>query len=116
MAISRSVQLKKRSSNQVDSIAVLDNGEGMTPETLSKCLSLGWGTRLQTRDGLGRFGFGLKGSSLSQARRVDVYSWIESGEVYSSYLDLDEIKEGQLTELPEAERGEIPPAIRSCFC
>ena len=115
IAISRSVMLTQRSSNQVESIAVLDNGEGMTPETLSQCLSLGWGTRLSTREGLGRFGFGLKGSSISQSRRVDVFSWIEPGEVYRSYLDLDEIKDNKLTELPAAEKGELPKEIKNCF-
>lgn len=115
IAISRSTMISSRTSNQVESIAVLDNGVGMPPEVLENCLSLGWGTRLSTRGGLGRFGFGLKGSSISQARRVDVFSWIEKGEVYRSYLDLDQIKDGKLTELPEVERTELPLDIQKCF-
>ncbi|MDA8752820.1 ATP-binding protein, partial [Halieaceae bacterium] len=115
VAISRSTMISRRVSNQVESIAVLDDGVGMSPEILSKCLSLGWGTRLETREGLGRFGFGLKGSSISQARRVDVYSWIKPGEIYRAYLDLDEIKDGKLTELPDIERTELPLDFRKCF-
>ncbi|MCY4641125.1 MAG: ATP-binding protein [Gammaproteobacteria bacterium] len=115
IAISRATMISKRSSNQVESIAVLDNGEGMPPEILSQCLSLGWGTRLSTRKGLGRFGFGLKGSSISQARRVDVYSWIEPEEVYHVYLDLDEIKEQKVDELPLIEKTQLPEAIKKCF-
>ncbi|MCR9106005.1 MAG: ATP-binding protein [Gammaproteobacteria bacterium] len=115
IAISRSVTLSQRKSNQVESIAVLDNGEGMTDETLSKCLSLGWGTRLSTREGLGRFGFGLKGSSISQARRVDVYSWIKDGAVYRAYLDLDEIKDKKLTQLPPTKKSKLPKEILKCF-
>ena len=79
IAISKEVLINTRTSNQVQKIAVLDNGDGMTTDILENCLSLGWGTRLNTREGLGRFGFGLKGASISQARRVEVYSWIKKG-------------------------------------
>ncbi len=115
VAISKRVVVNKKISNQVERIAVIDNGCGMSSEVLSKCLSLGWGTRLHTREGLGRFGFGLKGASISQARRVEIYSWIREGEVYRAYLDLDEIKERDLTEFPEATRSELPPELVSCF-
>ena len=115
VAISRPVTLKQRKLNTVETIAVLDNGEGMTKDILSQCLSLGWGTRLETREGLGRFGFGLKGSSISQARRVDVYSWVKKNEVHRAYLDLDEIKAGKLRELPPVEESELPEEILKCF-
>lgn len=115
IAISRATLISKRTSNQVERIAVLDNGEGMSPETLSQCLSLGWGTRLDTRKSLGRFGFGLKGSSISQARRVDVYSWVKPEEVYHVYLDLDEIKKNQANELPRIEKRRLPKDIWKCF-
>ena len=58
IAISKEVLINTRTSNQVQKIAVLDNGDGMTTDILENCLSLGWGTRLNTREGLGRFGFG----------------------------------------------------------
>ena len=115
IVISRRVQLSSRESNQVEKICVLDNGDGMTLDVLSKCLSLGWGTRLNTREGLGRFGFGLKGASISQARRVDVYSWIEPNQVCKAYLDLDEIKENRLSELPEVTTDALPPDIVESF-
>ena len=41
----------KRASYRVQSIAVLDNGGGMKEEEIANCLSLGWGTRLETREG-----------------------------------------------------------------
>ncbi len=115
VAISRKTFVNARTSNQVERIAVIDNGCGMPPHILSKCLSLGWGTRLETRGGLGRFGFGLKGSSISQARRVEVYSWVNKGEIYRAYVDLDEIKNSKLTELVEIEKSELPLDIRNCF-
>lgn len=115
VAVSRRVVVNTKMSNQVERIAVIDNGNGMSPEVLSQCLSLGWGTRLETREGLGRFGFGLKGASISQARRVEIYSWIKEGEVYKAYLDLDEIKEKNLTEFPEALKCELPAELRQSF-
>src|SRR6056297_3019433 len=92
----------KRTVYRVQKIAVLDDGLGMTPDELGRCLSLGWGTRLDTREGLGRFGFGLKGSSLSQAELVEVYSW-QNGAVHKTYLDLPEVKEGRQQYLKSVE-------------
>lgn len=71
-------------------ILVADDGCGMEYETLSRCLAFGASSRYDSRVGLGRFGMGLPNSSLSQARRVEVYSWCSKGEVTGIYLDLDE--------------------------
>ena len=100
----------KRTVYRVQKIAVLDDGQGMAPDELGRCLSLGWGTRLDTREGLGRFGFGLKGSSLSQAELVEVYSW-QNGEVYKTYLDLPEIKEDAQQYLKSVEKTNLPKEI-----
>lgn len=97
----------KRPSYKVQKIAVLDNGEGMDPSDLSNCLSLGWGTRLNSRSGLGRFGFGLKGASISQAKRIDVYSW-RNERCYRTYLDLDEVEDQQRDLLPPIEKCDLP--------
>lgn len=115
IALSKRIIVTVRPSNQVQKIAVLDDGEGMPPHILENCLSLGWGTRLDTREGLGRFGFGLKGSSISQARRVEVYSWISPGEVYMAYLDLDEIQQGHKQELNDVVKTSLPPEILNNF-
>lgn len=100
----------KRTVYRVQKIAVLDDGHGMTPDELGRCLSLGWGTRLDTRDGLGRFGFGLKGSSLSQAELVEVYSW-QNGSVHKTYLDLPEVKKGRQQYLKSVEETDLPKEI-----
>lgn len=115
IAISKKILVSTRTSNQVQRIAVLDNGDGMPAEVLENCLSLGWGTRLDTRKGLGRFGFGLKGASISQARRVEVYSWVKKGEVYKAYLDLDEIHTKKEQELNGIEKSPLPDEIISSF-
>ncbi len=100
----------KRTVYRVQKIAVLDDGQGMTPDELGRCLSLGWGTRLDTREGLGRFGFGLKGSSLSQAELVEVYSW-QNGAVHKTYLDLPEVKDGRQQYLKSVEKTCLPKEI-----
>lgn len=88
-------------------LAVLDNGEGMDSDTLRGSLRYGHGTR-RGRRGIGRFGFGLPNSSMSQARRVDVWSW-QSGvtNALHTQLSLDAVEEGA-SEIPEAELQAIP--------
>ncbi len=115
IALTHQTIVNTRSSNQVKQIAVLDNGLGMTQEVLGKCLSLGWGTRLETRAGLGRFGFGLKGASISQARVVEVYSWISKDDVYMTYMDLEEIKSNKLQDLKEITPAKLPQPILENF-
>lgn len=106
--------VSQRTVYRVQKIGVLDNGEGMSPEELGSCLSLGWGTRLKTREGLGRFGFGLKGSSLSQAQLVEVFSW-RKGAVYKAYLDLQEIKNDGQQYLKKVEKTDLPKDIEAAI-
>lgn len=83
-------------------LRVLDNGSGMDADTLRMALRFGGSTRFNDRGGLGRYGMGLPNSSLSQAKRVTVHSWGSGhGEVLESYLDVDEIALGSITEVPE---------------
>ena len=114
IAINKKIRTNGRASNGVYKIAVLDDGIGMNVDVLENCLSLGWGTRLDTRDGLGRFGFGLKGASLSQSGKVSVYSWT-AGEVYMARLDVNQIRENQSQELESAVKAKIPDEILRHF-
>ena len=59
-------------------------------------------------EGIGRFGLGLPNSSMSQARRVDIWSW-QSGvtNALHTHLSLDEV-EGGASEIPEPEQRAIP--------
>jgi len=93
-------------------IAVLDNGCGMDAMCLRQALRFGGSTHFNGRDGLGRYGMGLPNSSLSQARRVTVYSWQSPEEAFTSYLDVDEIAAGEMTEVPEP-RPSAPPIEKS---
>ena len=99
---------------RIREIAVLDNGSGMSADVLRKALQFGNGTRLDDRSGIGRFGMGLPNSSMSQARRVDVWTWTAGVDsAIHSYLDLNEIEQGRLTEVPAARPDAVPHKWRA---
>jgi len=101
----------QRTRRRVQEIAVIDNGKGMSAEILRKALQFGNGERLDDRSGIGRFGMGLPNSSISQARRVDVWTWQKGFKsAIHSYLDLDEIDTGDMGEVPEPSKAPIPKA------
>ena len=81
---------------RVNEIAVADGGCGMDAVTLRRALKFGDGTRLDRKSrGIGRFGVGLPNSSISQCRRVDIWSWTNGPEnAMHGYLSLDEIASG----------------------
>ena len=63
----------------------------------------------EQQDGIGEFGMGLPSSSISQCRRVDVWSWQDGPEnALYTYLDLDEITEPHHGRGPRA-RPAVPP-------
>ena len=101
VVINKNQRVGARSSNNVFKLAVIDDGHGMDYETLGKCLSLGWGSRLDAKEGLGKFGFGLKGSSISQAEIVKVYSWQNSGEFYMVEIDSERFYSGEIDEIED---------------
>lgn len=101
----------KKTTSQVEEIAVLDNGKGMDETVLRLALQFGNGTYLEEEKhtGIGRFGMGLPSSSISQCQRVDVWSWQNGIEnALYTYLDLEEIKQKQMTEVPLPKPKDIP--------
>lgn len=106
-------RLKQRARSRISEIAVLDNGCGMGVDVLRKALQFGNGTRLNDYSGIGRFGMGLPNSSISQARRVDVWSWQYGPDsAIHSYIDIDEIEAGSLKQVPEPSVKPIPKIWR----
>ncbi|WP_422124324.1 ATP-binding protein [Planococcus sp. X10-3] len=100
-----------RKVKNLSQIAILDNGEGMNEDVLRMALQFGNGTRLskEKRTGMGRFGMGLPASSISQCKRVDVWSWQNGVEnAKHIYLDINEIKNGKNGIMPEPKIEEIP--------
>src|SRR5260370_19740156 len=95
------------------SITVTDDGCGMDRDVIALSLQFGGSTRFGSRTGFGRFGMGLPNSSLSQARRVEVISWIRRMEVWRTYLDVDEVYQRHLTSIPRPKRIAFTPKTRT---
>lgn len=85
-------------------LTITDNGCGMPAQTLRLALQFGGSTRFNSRRGSGRYGMGLPNGSLSQAKRVDVYSWQNPLSIWSMSLDVDEVADGQMEGLGEPVR------------
>lgn len=97
----------------VTEIGFLDNGDGMSGDTLEKCLGIGASTR-HARKGMGRFGVGLPQASLYACPEIEVYSWqngIENAQ--KVYLDINKIKDGVQTEIEDPEVTIIPEPYAS---
>ena len=95
-------------------MAVVDNGEGMDFVTLRRALRFGDGTRLdRSARGIGRFGVGLPQSSVSQCRRVDIWTWQNGADnALHCYLDLDKIRAGGVRDVPEPTADPVPEKWR----
>ncbi|PZV23480.1 MAG: ATP-binding protein [Snowella sp.] len=101
----------QRTMAQIEKIAILDNGGGMDETVLRLALQFGNGTYLdeEKHTGIGRFGMGLPSSSISQCQRVDVWSWKNGIEnALYTYLDIEEIKNKQISEVPIPIHKDIP--------
>jgi anti-sigma regulatory factor (Ser/Thr protein kinase) len=121
-----SVMLHPENEKAID-VCVLDDGCGMDPFTLQQALRFGGSSRFGDRSGLGRYGMGLPNASLSQTRRVTVYTWQSLRQdyggiskrrsrvkqevpdrIYRSYLDVDEIIRGEMVEVPRPKLVSAP--------
>ena len=108
---------RARSRPSIAQIAVADDGEGMDSTTLRRALKFGDGTRLDRQlRGIGRFGIGLPQSSMSQCKRVDVWTWRNGPDNASHcHLDLAEIRAGQ-REVPAPVDDPVPDYWRILDC
>jgi hypothetical protein len=97
---------------RVSDVGIADNGRGMDSDTLRRALRFGDGSRFNDRSGLGRFGMGLPNASVSQCRRVEVYSWQKGATPLYTYVDVDDVAEGSLEEVPEPKGAHIPAEFR----
>ena len=107
--------VEDRMRKRLHQLAVVDNGSGMDSDTLEIALQFGNGTRLKEgrKEGMGRFGMGLPSASISQCQRVEVWSWQSGPEnALFSYIDVPEVRRGDLHEVPIPESREIPAVWR----
>jgi len=89
-------------------LGVLDDGHGMSPDTLMEAMRYGSMNPLNERnsDDLGRFGLGMKSASLSQCRKLTVASKME-GTLSAYSWDLNRIIETGRWSLLELSDEEI---------
>ncbi len=124
IAISVATKAAVNDEDKTIEVSVLDNGCGMDPFTLRQALRFGGSTRFGDRQGLGRYGMGLPNASLSQARRVTVYTWQggsaagrgrrhTTAPVFSSYLDVDKIARGEMERCHGRRSSRHRPALAS---
>lgn len=107
-------QVKERQRRRLSKIAVLDDGDGMSGPVLRKALQFGNGTRLNDRSGIGRFGMGLPNASISQAARVDVWTWQNGPDnALHSFLDVDEIRRRERRNVPRPQPSSVPAEWRN---
>ena len=103
------VQINQRSRWRVEQLAVIDNGHGMSPETLVQALRFGGRQPSSSIKQIGKYGMGLPTSSVSQCKRVDVWSWTRDiDQSTHSYIDIRQIEEGLQQEVPAPDGEPIP--------
>ncbi len=98
----------KHNYEQIETLAFGDDGDGMDKDTLHACLKLGWSSRFNDRSGIGRFGVGMVLGAIHEVQKVEVYSKVEGGSWLYTYIDLQEIENGTLSEIPIPKEQSIP--------
>lgn len=97
-----------RALEVIERVAMGDDGEGMTPEVLHKCLQLGYSTRYNSRQGLGRFGVGAKLAGISQAKCIEVFTRRSPDDPWLyTCIDLRKIEMGE-DKIPAPVEADLP--------
>lgn len=96
-------QSGKKGEYEIDA-AVYDNGQGMPPAVLKVATAFGGSMNFGNRDGIARFGMGMKTAALSMSPVMELYSWQEPNAIYGMTLDVEAIgkERSNLVELPDA--------------
>lgn len=108
-------QVGSRTVTEVDEIAILDNGLGMPESVLYTALEFGGSKNREDAKGMGKFGMGLPNSSVSQCLLTEVWSWVEGGDIYYTYLDVDKIKAGMVEDIPKPIKKDLPERLKQAF-
>lgn len=109
----RVIGTNSKRTEVVDRLAIGDDGDGMEAVVLHRALQLGYSSRYDDRAGMGRFGVGAKLAGISVARRIELWSSRSAkAEWLYTYIDLDEIKNGEMRFIPAPVVKELPPDCR----
>lgn len=105
-------EFRGKAIDVVNELAVVDDGGGMAPEILARCLVLGDTLRSPKsngRLGIGKFGVGLTMGSISLARRIEIYSRADKKLPFRyTLLDLDLVKTGKQQVIPDPVKKDPP--------
>ncbi len=108
-------QTGKRGDYRISAL-VYDNGQGMAPHVLKVATSFGGSMVFGSREGIGRYGMGMKTAALSMSPVMEVYSWQEPLAFYRMTLDVEGIGKDKhnLIELPHPTLlDELPSEVAS---
>ena len=81
----------KRSRELIHKIICADDGYGMDGAVggvLHNCICMGYSSRYNNRDGIGRFGVGMTYAGIRFATKIEVYSKIQNDDWYHVKFDL----------------------------
>ena len=93
---------------RLNEIAVLDDGSGMSRQTLIHALQFGGRKSAGVRR-IGKYGMGLPTASVSKCRRVDVWTWEKSiDDLWHCYIDVDAIERNAIDAVPMPDQTPIP--------
>lgn len=102
------VEEARHGRQAIQKVVFGDDGHGMSIDDLGSCLVLGWSSRYNDRDGIGRFGVGMTLAAIHECRKVEVYSRTKRGDWQYTYVDLDEISNGLYEEIPAPVVRRLP--------
>ena len=106
------VRVNQKNRWRVAQLAVVDNGHGMSAERLVQALRFGGRQPSQSIQQIGKYGMGLPTASVSQCKRLDVWTWENSSACFHSYLDIEKIDAGTQQEVPEPDAQPMPQEWR----
>ena len=94
--VTENLPIDGRNLERITQIIIADEAEGMDEDTLGIALSKGESINKSEKGHgkMGRYGFGLYMSSISQCKRTEIYSW-QNNNFLKSWLDIDEILESK---------------------
>jgi hypothetical protein len=108
---------KNKSGAKVTAIAVIDDGHGMIPDMIRFAVMWGGTHRENSREGLGRYGYGLPSAAVGIGRRFTVYSVPKGSKLHAVAVDVDEISQGKFTDdtgeivIPEPAPAKLPKFV-----
>ncbi len=110
---------KGKGANKTINVAVYDNGRGMSPAVLKVAMAFGGSMYYGNRQGIARFGMGMKTAALSISPVLEAYSWQELEAIYSMTLDVEAIGKDRanLVQLPDPTLlTELSDEVADLFC